>query len=105
MPAESLPGRMHVCHLENAKNISYALSQQPWYEYAGGWAKFASVQEFPYSSKISGSLVKLKPGGLRELHWHLPNEWVTVISGTCRCGQSHEATHVNAGDWAAAVRN
>ena len=82
---------MHVFHLQNAKNITYALSRQPWYEYAGGWAKFASVQEFPYSSKISGSLVELKPGGLRELHWHVPNEWAIVINGTCRCGQSHEA--------------
>ena len=76
---------MHVCHLQNAKNITYALSQQPWCEYAGGWAKFASVQEFPYSSKISGSLVELKAGGLRELHWHAPNEWAIVLNGTCRC--------------------
>ena len=98
MSAESSPsnvGRLHVCQLQNAKNITYALSQQPWYEYAGGWAKFASVQEFPYSSLISGSLVELKPGGLRELHWHAPNEWAIVINGTCRFGQSHEAVDLD----------
>eukprot|EP00891_Asterochloris_glomerata_P004894 jgi/Astpho2/4894/e_gw1.00069.48.1_t len=90
---------MHVFHLQNAKNITYALSRQPWYEYAGGWAKFASVQEFPYSSKISGSLVELKPGGLRELHWHVPNEWAIVINGTCRATIAEQGAGREVDSW------
>ena len=33
---------------------------------------------------MSGALFKLNAGGMREMHWHDPNEWAYVISGTCR---------------------
>ena len=38
--------------------------------------------EFPISQTITGEILDLEPGGLRELHWH-PNadEWQYVISG------------------------
>src|SRR5262249_29337878 len=36
----------------------------------GGWAKEATVAEFPVSQAIAGVLMSLAPGGLRELHWH-----------------------------------
>src|SRR3984893_4412250 len=36
----------------------------------GGWAKEATVVQFPVSEKLAGVLMSLSPGGLRELHWH-----------------------------------
>jgi Cupin len=46
----------------------------------GGWAKEATVAEFPVSQKLAGVLMSLAPGGLRELHWHAnAAEWAYVI--------------------------
>jgi oxalate decarboxylase len=51
----------------------------------GGWAKEATVAEFPVSEKLAGVLMQLEPGGLRELHWHAnAAEWAYVIAGACR---------------------
>ena len=51
----------------------------------GGWAKEATVAEFPVSEKLAGVLMQLPPGGLRELHWHAnAAEWAYVIKGQCR---------------------
>ncbi len=51
----------------------------------GGWAKEATVAEFPVSEKLAGVLMQLAPGALRELHWHAnAAEWAYVIKGQCR---------------------
>ena len=44
-----------------------AVTPKTW---EGGWAKQATVTEFPVSEKLAGVLMSLKPGALRELHWH-----------------------------------
>src|ERR1700758_2054509 len=63
----------------------FALGDQPAKMYAGGWAKEATVAEFPISEGVAGVLMSLKPGGLRELHGHAnAAEWAFVISGRCR---------------------
>ena len=51
---------------------------------AGGEVKIVDAKNFPVTT-ISAAIVKLKPGGLRELHWH-PNadEWQYFISGKGR---------------------
>jgi oxalate decarboxylase len=49
----------------------------------GGSAKEATVAEFPISQSIAGVSMRLKPGGIRELHWHaIAAEWAFVINGT-----------------------
>ena len=51
----------------------------------GGWAKEATVEQFPVSQAIAGVLMSLAPGGLRELHWHAnAAEWAYMIKGQCR---------------------
>src|SRR6202045_1634714 len=51
----------------------------------GGWAKEATVVDFPVSQAIAGVLMSLSPGGLRELHWHAnAAEWAYVLKGQCR---------------------
>jgi len=48
----------------------------------GGSAKEATVEEFPASQNIAGVSMRLKPGGIRELHWHaIAAEWAFVIKG------------------------
>src|SRR5438309_6376456 len=70
----------------------------------GGWAKEATVAQFPVSQALAGVLMSLVPGGLRELHWHAnAAEWAYVIKGQCRVttinpqGQS-QIVDFNAGD-------
>lgn len=79
--------------LQNAQNVSYkyGFAAQEWIQYPGGLYKASSTANFPASDKLSGALFKLNPGGLREMHWHNPNEWGFVLNGTCR------ATLVNQG--------
>jgi oxalate decarboxylase len=50
----------------------------------GGEVKIIDAKNFPVTP-IAAAIVKLKPGGLRELHWH-PNadEWQYFISGKGR---------------------
>jgi len=47
-----------------------------------GSAKEATIAEFPPSQNIAGVSMRLKPGGIRELHWHaIAAEWAFVITG------------------------
>lgn len=48
-----------------------------------GSAKEATIEEFPASRNIAGVSMRLKPGGIRELHWHaIAAEWALVLKGT-----------------------
>jgi oxalate decarboxylase len=62
------------------------LAQQP-IEMAGGTVRITDSKVFPASKTIAAALVEVKPGGLRELHWH-PNadEWQYFIQGQARMG-------------------
>jgi oxalate decarboxylase len=69
----------------------------------GGEVKIIDARNFPITP-IAAAIVKLKPGGLRELHWH-PNadEWQYFISGKGRmtvftAGTRARTMDVQAGD-------
>ncbi|MGI4939247.1 MAG: cupin domain-containing protein [Janthinobacterium lividum] len=52
---------------------------------SGGWAKEATVHQFPISTGIAGVHMFLDPGASRELHWHaIAAEWAFVIDGRCQ---------------------
>jgi oxalate decarboxylase len=52
---------------------------------SGGWAKEATVHQFPISKGIAGVHMYLNPGASRELHWHaIAAEWAYVIEGRCQ---------------------
>jgi oxalate decarboxylase len=52
---------------------------------SGGWAKEATVHQFPISKGIAGVHMFLDPGASRELHWHaIAAEWAFVIDGRCQ---------------------
>ncbi len=58
------------------------MAQEPRRSPGGGTQRTVTVEEFPISSTMAGSVIELEPGALRELHWH-PNadEWQYYISG------------------------
>src|SRR6202167_5586769 len=66
---------------------------------AGGEVKIIDSKTFPVTP-ISAAIVRLKPGGLRELHWH-PNqdEWQYYISGKGRLTLFDAGTHARTIDF------
>ncbi|MBE7218933.1 MAG: cupin domain-containing protein [Caulobacteraceae bacterium] len=53
----------------------------------GGTVQIADSHNFKVSTTIAAALVTLKPGGLREMHWH-PNadEWQYYVKGSAQMG-------------------
>lgn len=50
----------------------------------GGWAREVTVRELPVATTLSGVNMRLKPGGIRELHWHKEAEWAYMLAGRAR---------------------
>jgi len=50
----------------------------------GGWAREITARELPISTTLAGVNMRLKPGGIRELHWHKEAEWAFMIAGRAR---------------------
>jgi oxalate decarboxylase len=52
---------------------------------AGGEARVVDSRNFPAAKNIAAAMLTIKPGGMRELHWH-PNasEWQYYIAGQGR---------------------
>ena len=51
---------------------------------SGGWAREITVRELPVATTLAGVNMRLKPGGIRELHWHKEAEWAYMIAGRAR---------------------
>ncbi len=74
-------------HLETEKAYTFKgmSTMTPKMQNAGGAARIVDSTNFPVSQHIAAAMVTLKPGGIRELHWH-PNvsEWQYWIKGKGR---------------------
>jgi oxalate decarboxylase len=81
LPEDPAPGSLNAPPLTHRYQL---LAQQPL-EFPGGTMRTVSEREFPISTTMTGALLIIKPGGLRELHWH-PNaaEWQLYIRGSAR---------------------
>jgi oxalate decarboxylase len=59
----------------------------PTKETKGGSVRIADSRNFKASANVAAALVTVKPGGMRELHWHPnTNEWQYYIEGQARMG-------------------
>ena len=66
--------------------VIFRLSRsEPRHSTAGGTIQIADSDNFPVSKTIAAALVTVKPGGMREIHWH-PNadEWQYWMKGRGR---------------------
>ena len=60
-------------------------SMEPQYRTQGGEARIVDSRNFPAAQNIAAALLTIKPGGMRELHWHpKDSEWQYYISGQGR---------------------
>ncbi|KAL1879617.1 hypothetical protein Plec18167_004079 [Paecilomyces lecythidis] len=68
-----------------SQSYSYHFSEQPAHEVAGGSVKIVDPLTFPIASSFSAAVVTVKPGAMREIHWHpSSDEWTFFISGQGR---------------------
>jgi oxalate decarboxylase len=79
----------------------FASRMEPAKSTAGGSVKVVDRKNFP-ATNIAAAIVTLKPGGLRELHWH-PNddEWQYYVSGHGRMTVFAAAGHARTMDFEA----
>ena len=79
-------------------------AQQPKRIPGGGTQQIVTSKEFPISKTMTGSVIELQPGAMREMHWHPDaDEWQYYLSGTAEMTvflAEHTAVteHFEAGD-------
>jgi oxalate decarboxylase len=89
----ALPGPLDIDRKVTAGSLglspvdfTYRTSRQPVSKRTkGGEVKIVDSSKFKISTTIAAAIVTVRPGGIRELHWH-PNadEWQYYISGSAR---------------------
>ena len=68
----------------NEKFVFRPSQMPPNAQHLGGEVRIVDRKNFPVTD-IAAAIVRLKPGGLRELHWHpLSDEWQYYVSGKGR---------------------
>ena len=73
-------------YLETETKYTFRMAaMDPTQKTAGGETRVVDSGNFPVATGIAGAMVTIKPGGLREMHWH-PNvsEWQYWIRGKGR---------------------
>ena len=79
-------------------------SMQPTFQTRAGEVRVVDSRNFPVSKALCAAHVVIKPGGLRELHWHQnADEWQYYIAGKGRMtvffnGSKARTADFNAGD-------
>ena len=64
------------------------------------YGKEATVTQLPISKGIAGVSMRLKPGAMRELHWHaIAAEWAFVLEGRVRTTVIDPAGHAETNDF------
>ncbi len=73
LQGQKLPPQTHKWRL---------LTQPPIIDNKGGRLWLVDSHNFPISKTITGAILDLEPGALRELHWHpTADEWQYIIEG------------------------
>jgi oxalate decarboxylase len=65
-------------------NLKYSFAAAHNRVLSGGWAREVTARELPVSETLAGVNMRLKPGGIRELHWHKEAEWAYMLAGRAR---------------------
>ncbi|HEY7291022.1 MAG TPA: oxalate decarboxylase family bicupin [Vicinamibacterales bacterium] len=65
-------------------NLKFSFSAARTRLGTGGWAREVTVRELPIAKTLAGVNMRLKPGGIRELHWHKQAEWSFMLAGHAR---------------------
>src|SRR5260370_27931137 len=44
------------------------------------WSREVTVRELPIATELAGVNMRLKPRGIRELHWHNDTQWAYMLA-------------------------
>ncbi|NBI29883.1 oxalate decarboxylase family bicupin [Chengkuizengella marina] len=65
------------------KSFTHKLLAQKPIQTSGGTVRIVDSTNFPISTRIAAALVEIKPGAMREMHWHPNNdEWQYYLTGS-----------------------
>ncbi|HEX4691027.1 MAG TPA: cupin domain-containing protein, partial [Solirubrobacteraceae bacterium] len=62
-------------------NLKYSFASAHNRLLPGGWAREVTRRELPIATELAGVNMRLKPGGVREMHWHKEAEWAYMLAG------------------------
>jgi oxalate decarboxylase len=65
-------------------NLKFSFSDARNRLLTGGWSREVTARELPVSTTLAGVDMRLKPGAIRELHWHKEAEWAYMLAGHAR---------------------
>jgi oxalate decarboxylase len=65
-------------------NLKFSFSDARNRLLTGGWSREVTARELPISTTLAGVNMRLKPGAIRELHWHKEAEWAYMLAGHAR---------------------
>lgn len=65
-------------------NLRFSFSDTHMQLNHGGWSREITVRDLPIATTLAGVNMSLRPGGVRELHWHQQAEWAYMICGGAR---------------------
>lgn len=65
-------------------NMRFSFSDTHMQLNMGGWSREITQRELPIATTLAGVNMYLKPGGVRELHWHQQAEWSYMLLGRAR---------------------
>ena len=73
--------------ISSQESYSYHWSQQKPVQCPGGTVKILDAATFPIAENVAAALLVIKPGSIREIHWHASSdEWNFFLSGQARIG-------------------
>jgi oxalate decarboxylase len=82
VPPEKTPPNLEKERTPPETHKFRLLAQEPHSVHKGGREWRVGADRFPISKTVTGVILDLEPGGLRELHWHpTADEWQYVIDG------------------------
>ncbi|NDI36032.1 oxalate decarboxylase family bicupin [Chengkuizengella sediminis] len=85
VPGSLKSQRIESPHGSVPKSFTHKLLSQKPIQTSGGTVRIADSSNFPISTRIAAALVEIKPGAMREMHWHPNNdEWQYYLTGIGR---------------------
>jgi oxalate decarboxylase len=65
-------------------NMRWSFADSHMHLSPGGWGRQTTIRELPTAPEVAGVNMRLKAGGVREMHWHQAAEWAYMLSGRAR---------------------
>src|SRR2546423_8548468 len=65
-------------------NMRWSFADSHMHLSPGGWGRQTTIRELPTAPELAGVNMRLKAGGVREMHWHQAAEWAYMLKGRAR---------------------